>query len=321
MPSKKANKAKPTYRIGAVSRLTGIPAETLRVWERRYGVVVPGRAEGRFRLYTRDDIGRLALIKQLVDAGNAIGSIASLSLEQLQDRINTYSTRGLKDTVQTDQTCRIILLGDVLPIRILQHTEELRELDIIATYRDRQQFESEVREKKPDIIVLEYPTVNSDTVSEVNRFLQISRARYAVVVYGFGRHETIQRLDTANTISIRAPLSITEFRRVCLGTRNTTAFSDKMGLMTLDPIPARTYDNDTLGKIIAASTTVECECPHHLADLILNLSAFETYSAECENRSKDDAALHAHLHAVTAQARSMMEQALSRVVEAERLLL
>ncbi|MCG6863504.1 MAG: MerR family transcriptional regulator [Chromatiaceae bacterium] len=33
-----ARQTDPTYRIGAVSRLTGIAPDTLRVWERRYGV-------------------------------------------------------------------------------------------------------------------------------------------------------------------------------------------------------------------------------------------------------------------------------------------
>ena len=49
----------------------------------------------------------------------------------------------------------------------------------------------------------------------------------------------------------------------------------------------------------------------------MGLVAFESYSAECENRSSEDAALHAYLHATTAQARAMLEDALTRVVEAE----
>ncbi len=319
MPKKKAKTAEATYRIGAVSRLTGIPAETLRVWERRYGVVEPGRAEGRFRLYTRDDIGRLALIKQLVDAGNAIGSVANLSLDQLQERLETYGSRGLETAVPSDQTCRVMILGDALPSRITQHVEELRELEIIATYRDRQRFESEVSENKPDVIVLEYPTVNRQTIVEVNRFLQSSRAKHAVVVYGFGRQETIRRLDTSKIVPLRAPVSMAEFKRACLGMTTLAPLPSETGFIMTGPVPSRHYDNETLGKIAAASTTVECECPHHLADLIMGLSAFETYSAECESRSKEDAALHAHLHAVTAQARSMLEAALARLVEAERL--
>jgi hypothetical protein len=51
--------------------------------------------------------------------------------------------------------------------------------------------------------------------------------------------------------------------------------------------------------------------------LVTSLVAFETYSRECENRNADDAALHAFLNVATARARSMLEAALARVVEAE----
>ena len=52
------NKAK--YRINAVSEMTGIPAATLRAWERRYGVPEPRRTESSYRVYSDADIELLA---------------------------------------------------------------------------------------------------------------------------------------------------------------------------------------------------------------------------------------------------------------------
>jgi hypothetical protein len=46
MPEDPASEPEQTCRIGAVSSLTGIPIETLRVWERRSGVVTPLREGG-----------------------------------------------------------------------------------------------------------------------------------------------------------------------------------------------------------------------------------------------------------------------------------
>jgi len=60
-----------------------------------------------------------------------------------------------------------------------------------------------------------------------------------------------------------------------------------------------------------------CECPHHLVDVISSLNAFETYSQECDVLNVDDAALHAFLHSATAQARSLLETALARVMDAD----
>ncbi|HNK32267.1 MAG TPA: hypothetical protein PK403_08325, partial [Plasticicumulans sp.] len=87
-----------------------------------------------------------------------------------------------------------------------------------------------------------------------------------------------------------------------------------------DGIPQRRYDTDTLERIAASTPTLACECPHHLVDLVAGLSAFEDYSAQCENRSPEDAALHHWLRATTAQARALMEEALTRVAGAEGLL-
>ena len=74
------------YRIGAVARLTGLSVDRLRAWERRYGVVATRRSESMGRIYTRNDVERLSKLRRLVELGNAIGSIAHLSDDQLEDR-------------------------------------------------------------------------------------------------------------------------------------------------------------------------------------------------------------------------------------------
>ena len=71
------------YRSGVAARLAGVPVETLRVWERRYGVVRPRLSEGRQRLYSSAEVRRLTLIKQLVDMGHPIGAIAALPTDVL----------------------------------------------------------------------------------------------------------------------------------------------------------------------------------------------------------------------------------------------
>jgi DNA-binding transcriptional MerR regulator len=65
------------YPIRVASRLTGIPIDTLRAWERRYGVVEP-RRDDRGRLYTEGDVKRLKLLRALVEHGHAIGRVARL---------------------------------------------------------------------------------------------------------------------------------------------------------------------------------------------------------------------------------------------------
>lgn len=73
--------------IRVVAERTGISPTLLRAWERRYDVVEPGRSEGRQRLYSDDQVDHLLLLKQAVDAGRAIGSIADLSTSELNEII------------------------------------------------------------------------------------------------------------------------------------------------------------------------------------------------------------------------------------------
>lgn len=73
----------PRYRIGTLARLTGITTHALRIWERRYAALSPGRTPGGARLYTDADVQRLRLIKQLLDRGYAISAVAKLDLEAL----------------------------------------------------------------------------------------------------------------------------------------------------------------------------------------------------------------------------------------------
>jgi DNA-binding transcriptional MerR regulator/methylmalonyl-CoA mutase cobalamin-binding subunit len=72
------------YPIRAVSRLTGISIDTLRAWERRYQVVTPQRDE-RGRLYTEADVERLRLLNAAVERGHAIGRLAGMRDEELQE--------------------------------------------------------------------------------------------------------------------------------------------------------------------------------------------------------------------------------------------
>ena len=70
------------YPIRVVSRLTGIPIDTLRAWERRYGAVEPAR-DDRGRVYDDVDLQKLKLLRRLVERGHAIGRIANLGEPEL----------------------------------------------------------------------------------------------------------------------------------------------------------------------------------------------------------------------------------------------
>jgi len=63
------------YPIRTASRLTGLPLDTLRAWERRYEAVVPERGP-RGRRYTEAQVERLRFLREAVEQGHAIGQVA-----------------------------------------------------------------------------------------------------------------------------------------------------------------------------------------------------------------------------------------------------
>jgi DNA-binding transcriptional MerR regulator/methylmalonyl-CoA mutase cobalamin-binding subunit len=66
-----------------VAKLTGIPEDTLRAWERRYRAVTPRRSARR-RLYSDKEIQRLLLLREAIEQGHSIGQIASIGDGQLR---------------------------------------------------------------------------------------------------------------------------------------------------------------------------------------------------------------------------------------------
>ena len=70
--------------IQVVSRRTGLTVDVLRVWEKRYGVVEPGRSGGGHRLYSDDDVERLSLLNRATTAGRRISRVAELPLADLR---------------------------------------------------------------------------------------------------------------------------------------------------------------------------------------------------------------------------------------------
>lgn len=76
-----------TYSIKDLEKLTGVKAHTIRIWEKRYGIVQPRRTESNIRTYSNCDLKRLLNISILNKRGFKISGLAGLSVEELNDRV------------------------------------------------------------------------------------------------------------------------------------------------------------------------------------------------------------------------------------------
>ena len=84
----------PKYKIGAVTRLTGLSADVVRVWERRYGAIRPLRSQGGSRLYSDADISRLRRLRQAIEKGHSISQVANLPDAELEQLIGESKQRA-----------------------------------------------------------------------------------------------------------------------------------------------------------------------------------------------------------------------------------
>ena len=312
----------PAYRSGVAARLAGIPVETLRVWERRYQVAGPRLSPRGHRLYSAEDVSRLALIKQLVDLGSAIGSIAGLPLAALRTMRSaaTVASRGASaGSAGSLRPVRVALVGEGLTARVAGDAALLSTLEIVTTRTAAAGAAGALQGAPADVLAIELPTLQAEAVATIDELVQAAGARHAIVVYRFAPAAVVRRLRDRGHTVVRAPLEADELERLCCEATapDTVHASPVSSPVVLESLPNPRFDEQSLTQLANALTTLYCECPHHLVEILLNLGTFERYSAECENRGPADAVLHRYLQRIAGSARVLFEDALVRVARAE----
>lgn len=91
--------------IAVVVERTGLSQDLLRVWERRYGAVTPGRGPDDKRLYSDADVERLRLLDAAVRGGRRIGNVANLETTDLASLVqdDLAAGRGPADATLPDE--------------------------------------------------------------------------------------------------------------------------------------------------------------------------------------------------------------------------
>lgn len=306
-----------SYRIGAVARLTGIAPDTLRIWERRYQLVEPQRTEKGGRLYSQDDVNRLSMVKTLVDQGHAIGSIAHLSNEELGSRLSHAMASGQPVVDSADHP--VCLVGKALAIRAQNAEPPPQGVRLAGSYATLDDFLAD--ECACATLVMEFHFLDRDVVHQLSDPELSTRCDRLIVIYGFAPSSILKQLKRLQVRTQRAPVEIEQLWQLCTGQTaqpvSWTATEFDPDNVSTEAVPKRLFSNSQLAELSQISTTLNCECPHHMSDIIKTLVAFEQYSAQCEVYTRQDAALHSYLHVMTAKSRSLMEIALQKLAEVE----
>jgi len=329
--------AAPVHRSGAVARMLRMPVATLRVWERRYGLTHPELTTSGQRLYSAADVRRLALIKQLTELGHAIGSLAPLDMQQLQRVAATHAqaTAATQGHERSDEAhapplrpWRLALIGAALGAR-LQRPALLRRLGrpvvLLGPFDDIAQAAAALQGSLVDALLFHEPQLHEGWLAAAEAAAPALVTVPKAVLYSFAADALCEALATAGTALLREPQpdAVVAQWLGSLSAQQAAAPHPAEALPTAgaEPVPPRRWNDAALADFANQSPTIACECPRHVAELLMQLSHFEAYSAACEHRNAADAELHAYLRQVATASRTRFEAALEHVALHEGLLL
>ncbi|CAN5510820.1 hypothetical protein BH11PSE7_BH11PSE7_06390 [soil metagenome] len=329
----------PRHRSGAVARMLHMPVATLRVWERRYALTQPALSPSGQRLYSADDVRRLAMLKQLTDLGHAIGSLATLDEGQLQGVASTHAdalvtarrvTRAGTAKSQAGSLWRIALVGATLGPR-LQRPALLKRLgrpvEVLGPFENLQRASAALKGQKVDALLIHEPLLQPDWLAAADKAAPVLAGVPRAVLYGYASEAVCDSLASAGISLLREPQTDTVLGQWL----HNVASQSSPPWAPLDPlvpghpgngliVPPARWDDAALADFAGLSSTIACECPRHVAELLIQLSHFEAYSAACAHRSLADAQLHGYLQHVAASARAGFESALEHIAVHEGLM-
>lgn len=298
------------YRSGVAARLAGLSAETLRVWERRYDLSDTERSTSGQRLYSAEQVRRLGMLKQLVDQGHAIGVLARLSIEQLQE------LAGPRDgELQAAGPLRVAVIGEGLARRIASGGREGAGLEVQCSCARLEHAASLPRDADVELLLVELSELDESALPMIASAREACAAAAVVVLYRFCASATIRALREQNCLVARVPAELGELALLC----RAALAGERLPPLERTDVPEVRFNEDFLSSITATGNQLACECPRHLADLLLMVGSFERYSAQCASRNEDDAQLHQELRNAAGRARAILETAMERLARAEGL--
>jgi len=138
------------YSIGAVERMVGITAATIRNWEERYGLITPERSPGGHRLYSRGQVEQLRFVKRELARGLQPADAHRLLAEGIE------SGEQLPRDEHAERSPPVILFADRDPYaaEFAEFFLRTEGYDVVVA-PDSVEAERAAAERQPDLAVVE----------------------------------------------------------------------------------------------------------------------------------------------------------------------
>ena len=91
-----------SYSIKDLEKITGIKAHTIRIWEKRYGIVKPSRTLTNIRSYSDENLRHLMNVAILNKYGHKISNIQGMSAAEISESVLSLGNQDLDNDYQVD---------------------------------------------------------------------------------------------------------------------------------------------------------------------------------------------------------------------------
>lgn len=131
------------YSIKDLENLSGIKAHTLRIWEQRYNLIQPSRTKTNIRYYEAHQLRLILNIALLNRNGFKISKIASMSPQEIADKVAAISEINFSHDTQVDALSLAMIDLDemqfdkLLSTHTRQHGFEQTMLQLVFPFLDR----------------------------------------------------------------------------------------------------------------------------------------------------------------------------------------
>lgn len=313
------------YRIGAVSKLSGVPVPTLRIWQTRYQAFSPATSQGQHRLYNDDDLRKAVWLRALTQQGHAIRLIARLDNAQLQHMLQSSADMGrmasqpllADDSAYGQRPSAWGVVGQRLATRLESSGFQSRRRDaplpIQQVWADLDEAQSAPVKVSLDVLMVLVNNLSVEAAQKIEAVSQKFGVRRTVVLYGFAQKQALALLSKASCLVHRNTLDDALLAEIVQSACPTPVTHGGAWGDLSRPVPPRQYSDAVLQRVVNIPSQVLCECPRHVAELIGQLGRFEDYSRECQSQNTKDRQLHTQLNTMAASARALFEEALHMV--------
>lgn len=193
-------------------------------------------------------------------------------------------------------------------------------MKVVWVSTNLQELTAKLPTMQPDAIAVDLETLGENPIAQLAELKKQSNTATILVIYAFAKWSFVEQLRNEGYRVVKAPISMRVLNANLLDliVKNLSK-SSQPSVQPVVAIKPKRYSKKQLGKLQEIRSIVDCECPNHVADIVLSLGMFEDYSENCKNKNAADAQIHRMLYEKTAKARTIMEEALEKLCEHEKI--